>query len=503
MSAPVRILISALGGEGGGVLASWIADAALACGFIAQRTSVPGVAQRTGSTTYYIEMAPAGARRPVLALAPAPGEVDLFIATEELEAGRLIQAGFVTQQRTTIILPRRRVYSIMEKIALTDGRVDSDLILQAAERFSKARLIADFEALATQAGAHLNAVLFGVAARILGLSAQACRQTIEQDGRATAANLRGFDAGFAFEGEDKASMIVEAPPEIAPPPNADAPFAGDFIVQCPAQAQAFLRAGVERLIDFQDERYAKAYLARLAPFRDAAGMKAESFSELARLLALRMTSEDVARVAQLKIRAARLARVKAESRARPGDLVNVTEYLKPGPAEIFSMLPAPVARALLRLTAWAGLSAFAAPLRVRTNGLAGFLQMKALAAMRRLRPLSLRAQEERAWVDEWLDAIMRAMPIDPATAHEIILTAQLVRGYGETWERGQRNWRRIFDEIVTPALTGAIAPAHAADAVLQARLAASADDTGAQLHQLIVSLKRLTNGRDAPHNARA
>jgi indolepyruvate ferredoxin oxidoreductase beta subunit len=495
MSAPVRILISALGGEGGGVLASWLADAALACGFIAQRTSVPGVAQRTGSTTYYIEMTPAGARRPVLALAPAPGEVDLFIATEELEAGRLIQAGFVTPQRTTIILPRRRVYSIMEKIALTDGRADSDLILQAAERFSKARLVADFDALAGQAGAHLNAVLFGLAARVLGLSAQACRRVIEQDGRAVAANLRGFDAGFAYEGETQA----EAQPEAQEPAPAapDALFAADFIAQCPAQARDVLRAGVERLIDFQNARYAQTYLDRLAPFRDMAGVSAETFSELARLLALRMTSEDVARVAQLKIRAARLARVKAESRARPGDLVNVTEYLKPGPAEIFSMLPAPLARALLRLTDRAGLSGFAAPLRVRTNGLAGFLQMSALAGLRRLRPYSLRAHEERAWIDEWLAAIARAAPIDPAAAHELVLTAQLVRGYGETWERGLRNWRRIFDEVAAPALTGAIAPAHAADALLQARLAASADDTGARLNQLIASLKTLSDAKGA------
>ena len=493
MNAPVRILISALGGEGGGVLASWIVDAALACGFVAQRTSVPGVAQRTGSTTYYIEMTPQSGRAPVLALAPAPGEIDLFIATELLEAGRLIQAGFVTPDRTTIILPRRRVYSIMEKIAMTDGRADSDLILQAAERYAKARRIGDFEALSTQAGSHLNAVLFGLAARSLGLSAQACRSTIEQDGRAVAANLRGFEAGFAFEGEAQAP----AGPNAEDAPAATYPFAHAFLAECPEEARAIVRAGVERLIDFQDERYAKTYLARLAPFRNMPAMGAPTFTELARLLALRMTSEDVARVAQLKIRAARLARVRAESGARAGDLVSVTEYLKPGPAEIFSMLPAPVGRALLRLIARAGLSGLAAPLRVRTSGLAGFLQMRALSALRRLRPFSLRAREELAWVDEWLAAIERALRLDPAAAHEIVLTAQLVRGYGETWERGQRNWRKIFDRIVAPALAGKIAPAHAADAILQARLAASADERGARLEQLIASIEAMSHTRAA------
>ena len=57
---PLRILIHALGGEGGGVLMNWIVSAATAAGRKVQATSVPGVAQRTGSTTYYIEIAPPG-----------------------------------------------------------------------------------------------------------------------------------------------------------------------------------------------------------------------------------------------------------------------------------------------------------------------------------------------------------------------------------------------------------------------------------------------------------
>ena len=55
---PLTILIAALGGEGGGVLADWIVQAAQAEDFPVQATSVPGVAQRTGATTYYIEIFP-------------------------------------------------------------------------------------------------------------------------------------------------------------------------------------------------------------------------------------------------------------------------------------------------------------------------------------------------------------------------------------------------------------------------------------------------------------
>ena len=47
---PIGIAILAMGGEGGGVLADWIVDMAEHEGYPAQSTSVPGVAQRTGTT---------------------------------------------------------------------------------------------------------------------------------------------------------------------------------------------------------------------------------------------------------------------------------------------------------------------------------------------------------------------------------------------------------------------------------------------------------------------
>ncbi|RZI63743.1 MAG: indolepyruvate oxidoreductase, partial [Variovorax sp.] len=51
--APITLLIGALGGEGGGVLTEWLVDIARHAGYAAQATSIPGVAQRTGATTYY------------------------------------------------------------------------------------------------------------------------------------------------------------------------------------------------------------------------------------------------------------------------------------------------------------------------------------------------------------------------------------------------------------------------------------------------------------------
>jgi len=95
---PITMLIAALGGEGGGVLTQWIVSAAAQAGFPVQSTSIPGVAQRTGATTYYVEILPTkiadlNGKRPVLALTPGVGDIDIAVASELLESGRTVANG--------------------------------------------------------------------------------------------------------------------------------------------------------------------------------------------------------------------------------------------------------------------------------------------------------------------------------------------------------------------------------------------------------------------------
>src|SRR2546430_6114013 len=90
---PITIAVVALGGEGGGVLADWIVDLAQHGGYLAQATSVPGVAQRTRATIYYVELfsktaAQAAGRAPAPALMPGPGDVDILLAPPPLGAAR-------------------------------------------------------------------------------------------------------------------------------------------------------------------------------------------------------------------------------------------------------------------------------------------------------------------------------------------------------------------------------------------------------------------------------
>ena len=117
---PTTILIGALGGEGGGLLTNWLVAAAKAGDLPVQSTSIPGVAQRTGATTYYLEVFPTPAaelngQSPVLSLYPGPGNMDIVVASELLEAGRAIENGFVSPDRTTLIASTHRIFAIAEK----------------------------------------------------------------------------------------------------------------------------------------------------------------------------------------------------------------------------------------------------------------------------------------------------------------------------------------------------------------------------------------------------
>src|SRR5678815_2975587 len=109
MTHPISLLICALGGEGGGVLTEWLVDVAHQAGYAVQSTSIPGVAQRTGATTYYVEVFPVpvaqlGGKRPVFSLNPVPGALDAMVSSELLETARQIGNGMTAPDRTLVIL---------------------------------------------------------------------------------------------------------------------------------------------------------------------------------------------------------------------------------------------------------------------------------------------------------------------------------------------------------------------------------------------------------------
>jgi len=485
---PLTVLVAALGGEGGGVLADWLVAAATAAGYPVQSTSIPGVAQRTGATTYYVEVYPAkrealDGRRPVLALTPSPGNVDLMVASELVEAGRAMQNGFVSPDRTVLVASTHRVYSVAEKMAMGDGRADADRIRKAADELAKRAILFDMADATAQSGTVISAVMFGAIAGAgeLPLSRAECEEAIRHGGKGVEASLRGFALGYA---RAAAPLTDEA---TTPSPAGAKAWRANPIERVrgafPAPAQPILEEGVARTTDYQDGRYAALYLDRLEPIaRIDRAPGGKLTTETARFLALWMCYEDVIRVADLKTRRSRFERVRAEVQAKPDEPVHIVEYLKPGVEEVAAVLPPRLARWLTGWAARRGLTdRLNVGLYVKTTSVFGFLQLRTLAAMRRWRRMTSRFHDEQTLIDRWLAAITVAAKRDLDLALEIALCGRLIKGYGETHRRAKANFLRILDTIVRGG-EFASDPARAA-AVKAAREAALADPEGRKLEQ--------------------
>jgi indolepyruvate ferredoxin oxidoreductase beta subunit len=485
---PIKIAILAMGGEGGGVLADWIVDLAQHQGHIAQTTSVAGVAQRTGATIYYLELFPRAAAEvagadPVLALIPTPGDVDLLLASELMEAGRAVQRGLVTPQRTTLIASTHRVYAIAEKSAMSDGRADAAQIEAACAAAAQRFLRFDMAAVSERHGSVISAVLFGAlyGSGVLPFGRDAFEQTIRRGGVGIQASLAAFAEGTAHAAGTAAPEPVAAAGTAKPAPAAHPHAAVQALLQrlrsqfAPAQ-QDILAEGLRRLVDYQDTAYAGQYLDRMQAI--AAHGHAVLTAEAARHLALWMSYEDTVRVADLKTRATRFERVRGEVKVGDEQLLQISEFMHPRLQEICDTLPAPLGRWLQNAGAprrW--IERFTTKGRVvQTSALGGFLLLYGLAGLRRWRRGSLRYAVENARIEAWLQAVHAAARSDEALALEIVRCQHLVKGYSDTHERGVRN----FEQLMAAArrLAGR---ADAAAALARLREAALADEHGKAL----------------------
>jgi indolepyruvate ferredoxin oxidoreductase beta subunit len=500
---PLTILIGALGGEGGGVLAEWLVDAAAHAGFVAQSTSIPGVAQRTGATTYYVEIFPVplaalAERRPVLSLLPVPGCIDLVVASELLEAGRIMAGGMVSADRTLLIASTSRTLTTAEKMTLGDGRFDSDVLLAAAQRTSRRAVTFDMDAAAREAGTIVSAVMFGAIAGsgVLPLARADYAAVIDASERGAAASRKGFAAGWSAvaDGVNPGRQGFDPAAPTSSVGMGSTSAGASAFDNFPLQVRDIMRLGDARMREFQDAGYAALYAQRLqrilAAERAADPLTAHGCAltrETARFLALWMAFDDIVRVAGLKIRASRFARVRAEVNAGPDDIVRIVDHFKPGMPEAAAMLPASLAARLLR---WdqarqaRGKAPLALALHLRTDNVAGFVALRMLAAMRGWRRRGTRYHDEQALIERWLAAVETAALDDWDCANELALCGRLVKGYGSTNERGKRNLVHIVDHL---AVGGAFAtPMARAAAIRAAREAALADEGGAALDRALV-----------------
>jgi indolepyruvate ferredoxin oxidoreductase, beta subunit len=441
---PVCVLVAALGGQGGGVLADWLVAAARFDGLEAQATSIPGVAQRTGATTYYFEVVPRRdlPGRPVFSIYPATGAVDLVVSLEPMEAARALVGGFVGQE-TTVITARERIFSTAEKIRPGDGTVSIAPILAALQRCAGTMRAIDLGRAARGAKCHPNAMMFGVmaASGVLPMGPESCRQAIAGAGVAVVDNLKGFEAGLILPAEP-ASAGDEPAAVFAPAPE----FFADAIAALPDAVRLMAGHAAARLLDYQDAAYVRRYLDRLGRIVevDGASQNYRLSALVARRLAAWMAFEDVIRVAELKTRPGRLARIRAEIGVDDDVPVAVHDFLKPGRDELDGMLPASLGKWLPARRASRHGTGFA--VHLKTSGPFGWLALRSLAALKSWRPRTARFQREQDMIERWLQSVTVAAVADYALACDTADLAVWARGYGDVRYRGLARLKRIFTD---------------------------------------------------------
>ena len=339
----------------------------------------------------------------------------------------------------------------------------------------------------------INAVMLGViaGAGALPIPAEAFEAAIRADGKAVEANLRGFRAGF--DAAQGGARLRSDPAKRHRAPAASLADLESEIARMPEAARAFMTEGVRRLAAYQDLAYARLYLDRLGPIRDAdakAGADGQLLAETARHLAVRMSYEDVIRVAQAKIDPARFAAHRRANGRQAGSAVRrhripqarcrgiLLDPAAVAGAAAFSRSPNVMPGSAAPIGAWRSTPrrspAFCASTSLPScaaSGRAPGASRKSSAtsttgsassrAPRRCRP-SLRSRSPNA------PASSRATATPTSAAATIIGV--------------------IVSQVIEPALAGQIPLRQAADAIASARTAALLDPEGEALSKCLAAI---------------
>ena len=497
---PIAIAILAMGGQGGGVLSDWIVALAESQGWVAQSTSVPGVAQRTGATIYYIEMLPPfEGRDPVLSLTPTPGDIDIVLAAEFMEAGRSMLRGLVTPDRTTLIASTHRSFAVSEKEKPGEGIGNPVTVSEAAGVAAKRSVLFDMQKIADENGSVISSALFGAlaGAGVLPFPRNAFEAALRAGEKGVTAGLKTFAAAFDLV-DQPAPHIESAPAKSLPqPPESVGKPALDALLHrihsgFPQAARPMLFAGTRQVVDYQDPAYANEYLDRIAAILkldERLGGKKLGYrltDTAAKYVAVAMAYDDVIRVADLKTRGSRFARIDAEIGKRPDQVLYVTEFMHPRMEEVIGMLPPRLGR---WIEARPTVSRFLDKIvnrgrRVRTGTVTWFLTLYVIAALKGRRRGLLRHEREMDHLNHWLALASTTAETDYDLAVEVIACRRLVKGYSDTHARGTSKFDRVL--AIVPHLDG---KPDSAGWLRRLRSAALADEDGKTLDGAIQTLQ--------------
>ena len=532
MSKPFSILICALGGEGGGVLTDWLVNTAKLAGVPVQATSIPGVAQRTGATTYYLEMMTSGTNEsggqlPIFGLSPLPGQIDLLISSELLETGRQIGNAMSNPKQTCVISSSNRALTTMEKMGLGDSRVPDETLIDLIKQFSLRHHILDMGEIAKQSGTIISSVMLGC----LGASGllpfrkehfeKAIQGTNKELSSSQTASLKGFHSGWStIEQQIKNTQFIEKVIKSIDSTNNDDVSMnayGRLNLKIPAktfelfppEVQHILNLGYARLVDYQDYNYANLYLERVLSVWNTEqeahkSQRAELHTlqqnitpwaatlEAARWTALWMAFDDIVRVAELKNKRNRFAQIRKDTKAKSHDIVQVYDHFKPGIAELAGLLPEFLATPL---TQWerkrvrSGLPGLELKIKLHSSSVAGALVLQFLSRLKWLRKLGTRYGFEQKGIDAWLDCVRESIRSDITLGQEVAACGRLIKGYGSTNIRAHENLSYILKSLTENSSMRSDLPKS--EIVRQARINALKEESGKSLDVFL-------NGLGAP-----
>ncbi|MGB2692214.1 MAG: indolepyruvate oxidoreductase subunit beta family protein [Thermodesulfobacteriota bacterium] len=475
----IKILIPAVGGQGGGVLTEWVVQAFFLEDFDAQGISLPGLSQRGGSTVYYLEAHPkpeSEGKSIIFAQFPVPGEVDIILAQEFLELGRALELGYGSD-KTTIVTSSHRVYSTLEKMPIGSGVYSDENLRKLAAGFSSRFIELNALELAKKNGMDelaVNAILLGAlsASGAVPIEKKSFVRSIEMVGVATNASLKAFEVGWEYaynnnqssinQSAEWSSFINERADKLEGSEKEEYMARISKIEsEYPDNMKEILAESVYRLIDYQDLAYADKYLNEVNSIKlidsETKGTNFILTEQFAKNLALLMSYEDGIRVAELKIKSDRFKRIREEMRLKDDQVFHVVDYLKPDAEEIYGLLPNILVVPVLSFTQsrlfkkiWKRKKPLTMGQTPVTNSFSGYMRMWMLTKIKFLRPYSFRYKKEYKVIKAYKEAIIKYASYDYKVACLVAKSGQMVKGYGKVRRRTMDAFFRFVDNILSP-----------------------------------------------------
>ncbi len=476
----LKILIPAVGGQGGGVLTEWFVQAFFLEGFEVQGIGLPGLSQRGGSTVYYLEAHPkinSDEKQIIFSQYPVPGDVDVILAQEFLELGRVLEQGYGSD-KTTIVTSTHRIYSTLEKMPISSGIFSDENLRKLAINFSSKFIGFNALDIAKENGMDelgVNAILFGAlgASDTLPISEATYLKAIEQAGVAVGSNIKAFRIGWDLIKSGKYTEQKAKPQQKWEEfikervEKLDAGSGQEYIKliseiesQYPPRLWEILAEALFRLIDYQDVWYTKKYLRELQRIYDIDREMKGGFklTELfAKNLALWMSYEDGIRVADLKIRPERFKRIKEEMRLRDDQMFRVTDYLKPDAEEVYGLLPNLLVAPIVRFTEtdlfrsfWPESKKLTVGQKPITTSFSGFLRLWLVTKLKFMRPYSYRYHKEHSLIKKYKSNVEKFARLNYELGCLVAKSAEMIKGYGGVRRRSMDAFKRFLDNIITP-----------------------------------------------------